>query len=151
MEPAVIFDRDGTLFSVTHHMTDGEITCWHCYNGLIAFDAPVPLIAALFHAVRPGITKIVTSGRMESHRPGMVAAMRKYDLVPDVLLMRADKDQRKDSVVKREIFERDIAPFYDVKYVVDDRPSVVAMWRSVGLPVLAVTDPGVLPPITQNL
>lgn len=145
MQPAVIFDRDGTLFSVKHHMDDTGPICWHCYNGLIAFDAPVPLIAALFRAIRPGITRIVTSGRMESARPGMLAAMRKHDLVPDVLFMRVDKDQRADSIVKREIYETQIAPRFDVRYVIDDRPPVVQTWRDLGLPVLAVTDPGIEP------
>lgn len=158
--PAVIFDRDGTLFSVKHHMAprttyldygaDGP-TDWASYNGLCAFDAPVPLVAALFQAVRPGVIKIITSGRMDSTRRDMMAAMRKHNLVPDFLFMRADKDQRKDSLVKAEIFHRDIEPYFDVRYVVDDRPQVVDMWRDLGLPVMAVRDPGVLPNIlTQS-
>lgn len=149
---AVIFDRDGCLFSVKHHMISAEQgpNCWHCYNGLVAFDAPVPLVAALFHAIRPGVIKIITSGRMDHTRRDMLWAMQKHDLVPDLLFMRRDKDQRKDSVVKREIYERDIAPFYDVRYVIDDRPAVVQGWRDLGLSVLHVTDPGVLPAIIKE-
>jgi len=163
--PAVIFDRDGTLFSVKHHMhsapegydvpswddwkaqRESGPVCWHCYNGLVAFDAPVPLVAALFHAIRPGVVKIITSGRMDTTRRDMLAAMRKHDLEPDLLLMRRAKDQRRDSIVKEEIYRTQIEPFFDVRYVIDDRPSVVQMWRDLGLPVLAVKDPGVLPAI----
>jgi hypothetical protein len=151
-QPAIIFDRDGTLFSVKHHMNNGEPQCWHCYNGLVAWDAPVPLIRALFHSIRPGVTKIITSGRMEQTRYAMLAAMSKHDVVPDLLLMRRDKDQRKDSVVKTEIYREKIEPFFDVRFVVDDRPQVVQAWKDLGLPVMSVTDPGVLPRIvTQGL
>jgi FMN phosphatase YigB (HAD superfamily) len=150
-QPAVIFDRDGTLFSVAHHMEDGDVRSWYDYNGLIAFDAPVPLVAALFHSIRPGVVKIVTSGRMESCRYGMVCAMQKHDLVPDFLFMRRDKDQRRDSIVKAEIYHEKIEPYFDVRYVIDDRPTVVQGWKDLDLPVMAVKDPGVLPRILGGI
>lgn len=52
------------------------------------------------------------------------------------LFMRPTGDNRKDSLVKAEIFWRDIAPYYYVVGVVDDRNSVVDMWRSIGLTCL---------------
>lgn len=156
--PAVLFDRDGTLFSVAHHMvptTDvhGFDTgntgpaSWYDYNASPRFDSPVPVVAALFHAIRPGVTKIITSGRMEHTRRSMLDGMMKHDLVPDYLLMRKDKDQRRDSIVKREIYLGQIEPHFDVRYVIDDRPTVVEMWRELGLSVLAVIDPGIPPTI----
>ena len=45
------------------------------------------------------------------------------------LLLRTDKDFRKDALIKREIYERHIADLYDVVMVFDDRDQVVAMWR----------------------
>ncbi len=74
----------------------------------------------------------------------------KNSLPIDLLLMREGGDQRLDSIVKREIYLRDIEPFYRVLFVVDDRPQVVATWQELGLPVLQVTDPGILPPITHQ-
>ncbi len=38
--------------------------------------------------------------------------------------------------MKREIYAKYIAPHYDVTFVVDDRKSVVDMWRSCGLVTL---------------
>lgn len=58
----------------------------------------------------------------------------------DELWSREEGDQRDDSVVKAEIFNREIRPFYDVQGVVDDRASVVRMWRSMGLLVAQVAD-----------
>lgn len=58
-----------------------------------------------------------------------------------VLLMRKNRDMRADTIVKREIWDANIAPFYNVLCAIDDRPSVVRMWRyDVGLPVFAVAD-----------
>lgn len=49
------------------------------------------------------------------------------------LLMRADGDRRPDYVVKRELFERSSVDARDVLFVLEDRSSVVAMWREIGL------------------
>ncbi|MGI8647233.1 MAG: 5'-hydroxyl kinase [Acidimicrobiales bacterium] len=56
------------------------------------------------------------------------------------LFMRPAGDNRKDAIIKREIFDQHIRNKYDVKYVIDDRNQVVAMWRSLGLTVLQVAD-----------
>lgn len=56
------------------------------------------------------------------------------------LHMREAGDTRKDDIVKREIFDRDIAGKYYVKFVLDDRNQVVRMWRSLGLPTFQVAD-----------
>jgi hypothetical protein len=54
------------------------------------------------------------------------------------LFMRAEGDYRPDSVVKRELYETHVKPYYDIVGVIDDRGSVVRMWRELGLTVLDV-------------
>lgn len=49
------------------------------------------------------------------------------------LFMRKDWDNRADEIVKRELYEQHILGKYNVKFIVDDRPKVVRMWRSLGL------------------
>src|SRR5512139_4259360 len=54
------------------------------------------------------------------------------------LHMRNNGDSRKDTTVKKEIFEKYYAsgfygPDAEVAFIYDDRDSVVAMWRSLGL------------------
>lgn len=49
------------------------------------------------------------------------------------LLMRKKGDHRPDEIVKKEIYETKIAPYYDVVAVFDDRDKVVKMWRDLGL------------------
>lgn len=153
--PAVIFDRDGTLASVAYCApTTKDSGAWANYNAALRFDAPVPAVAALLRSVRPGVTRIMTSGRMGGDHPGdrrrqfaMQDWLAKHDLPIDLLLMRDGGDHRVDSVVKRQMYLDRIAPFYDVRLVVDDRPSVCDMWRDLGLHVIQVVDPDIQPPI----
>ncbi len=55
------------------------------------------------------------------------------------LFMRKEKDQRKDNIVKKELFETYIRNRYFVEMVIDDRDQVVEMWRKeLGLTCLQV-------------
>jgi hypothetical protein len=54
--------------------------------------------------------------------------------------MREYGDQRKDSIVKAEIFDQEIRGRYHVVAVFDDRDQVVRMWRSLGLTVFQVAE-----------
>jgi predicted kinase len=76
---------------------------------------------------------VVVSGRDGSCRAQTRDWLVRHGIPFDDLLMRAAGDQRKDSVVKREIFEAEIRPRWQVRGVLDDRQQVVAMWRAIGL------------------
>lgn len=54
------------------------------------------------------------------------------------LFMRPEGDNRRDSVVKLELFNEHVRHIYDVQFVLDDRDQVVEMWRSLGLTCLQV-------------
>jgi hypothetical protein len=54
--------------------------------------------------------------------------------------MRDEGDHRSDEVVKKEIYENYIAPWWDVVCVFEDRNRVVKMWRDIGLLVAQVWD-----------
>jgi adenylate cyclase class IV len=56
------------------------------------------------------------------------------------LFMRQAGDNRDDRIVKREIYEREIKGRYNVRFVLDDRNKVVALWRDLGLPCFQVAD-----------
>ena len=134
-QKAVIFDRDGTLASVKYIAPQTRNNeDWAAYNAALPFDSPVPVVAGLLHSIRPGVLRIMTSGRMEGDWPGdrrrrfqMKSWLHKHNLPIDILLMRSGGDTRRDSIVKREIYETAIEPICDVCYVVDDRPQVCDM------------------------
>ena len=84
---------------------------------------------------------ILISGRDERWRKPTTEWLVAHDIPYDALLLRRAGDMRKDAIVKREIYERDIEPHYDVEVVIDDRDAVVAMWRhELGLPCFQVDD-----------
>jgi uncharacterized HAD superfamily protein len=56
----------------------------------------------------------------------------------DHLLMRSEKDMRKDNIVKAELFDAYVRDNFDVQFVLDDRDQVVEMWRAMGLTCLQV-------------
>lgn len=157
--PGVIFDRDGTLASVAwcspkdrHNASE-----WKRFNALLPFDPVVPEVAALLHSIRPGVQRIMTSGRMRGDNPDDWKRyaqtrdwLRKNNLPIDQLHMRAGGDHRKDTVVKEEIYRLYIEPYFDVRYAVDDRPEVCDLWESLGIPVLRVVDPGLYPLLTPE-
>jgi hypothetical protein len=154
-QPACIFDRDGSLASVAYIAPqDRSNWAWQQYNAALPFDAVVPDVAALLRLVRPEVARIMVSGRAEGDWPGdrrrrflMEGWIEKHDLPITHLFMRSGGDTRRDSIVKRELFERDIAPYFDVLMVVDDRPQVIQTWRDLGLYVVEVVDPDIMPPI----
>lgn len=47
----------------------------------------------------------------------------------DLLYMRELDDTRSDDIIKWEIYENDIEPYYSIQWVFDDRQKVVDMWR----------------------
>ena len=100
---------------------------------------------AVIEAVRAmhsaGHAVIFCSGRTDGCREATEKWLAEHVAVPyEALLMRAAGDTRKDSVVKREIFDRHIRDRYDVTCVFDDREQVVAAWREIGLTVFAVAE-----------
>jgi hypothetical protein len=81
------------------------------------------------------------TGRDESSRGRTEDWLELFVGVPyEGLFMRADGDSRRDSVVKQEIFEREIRDRWRVAGVFEDRQHVVRMWRSLGLTVFQVAE-----------
>ena len=81
---------------------------------------------------------VILSGRDESCRKETEEWLTKNGICYQELHMRPEGDFRKDTVIKREMFDKYIAGKYYVKAVFDDRPSVVRMWRSMGFTTFAL-------------
>jgi len=82
---------------------------------------------------------IVFSGRDSSCRELTEKWLTDNRINYNVLFMRATGDNRKDSIVKKELFEQHVRGQYYVDLVIDDRDQVVRMWRKeLGLTCLQV-------------
>jgi hypothetical protein len=100
-----------------------------------------PVIEAVRAMHAAGHRVIFCSGRSDDARPATERWLAGHVGVPyDALHMRRTGDNRRDSVVKGEIFDRKIRDRYHVVGVFDDRQQVVRMWRARGLPVFQVAE-----------
>ena len=144
---AVLVDLDGTLASVAwrlHHISDGRRD-WRAFFAGMGDDAPVPWVVELLRADHGDVARLIVTGRPDDHRDVCESWLTRHDIPYEELHMRRGGDRRPDHVVKGEIYDRDIAPRFDVTFVVDDRPGVVEMWRRRRLHVVRPTDPGLDP------
>ena len=145
----IIFDIDGTLADVEHrrHFLSGAKPAWGAFFDEMVNDPPlrdVCLLAELLGdhpLVNQGAIKLfLFSGRPESHRKQtedwLNIHARSYFQKAEALLMRGEGDYRADTIVKKEMLRNIQARGYEVRLVVDDRPSVCDMWRAEGLTVL---------------
>lgn len=89
---------------------------------------------------------IIVSGRDNTCRELTEKWLADNQIPYDELFMRdinrVDENKLKvaDTIIKQEIYEQYIKPRYNVQYVLDDRNSVVRMWRSLGLKVMQVAE-----------
>ncbi len=128
---AILVDIDGTLA----HMIDRKPYEWNRV-GEDTFNETVGAIVELEYLDTTRI--IVMSGRDGSCRQQTIDWLVENKVPFDSLHMRAAGDMRKDSIVKRELFDAHVAGKFYVKYVLDDRDQVVEMWREMGLICLQV-------------
>jgi predicted kinase len=132
LRTAIICDIDGTLA----HMKDRSPYDW----SRVYQDEVDPIIKKLLDTIKYKYLIILTSGRDEVCREETNKWLRENDVPYGMLLMRPEGDIRKDSIVKRELFERYIRDYYNIEFVLDDRNQVVEMWRSLGLKCLQVQE-----------
>lgn len=141
---AVMCDLDGTLAIIDGRSPYDATDCdekdrpnWSVINAVLAmYDQ--------------GVKIMFMSGRDQKYRPETERFIEKYCRVTNShvkdrvieyeLHMRGETapdpdkaDQRKDSVIKQELFDKYVRNKYNVLFVLDDRNQVVDFWRSIGL------------------
>lgn len=132
---AIICDIDGTLAHMGNHRGPFD---WK----KVGLDDPdYPIIEAMKAWKNYGTKIILASGRDGSCREETIEWLKAADVPFDELFMRPVNDFRKDSIIKKEIFENEIKDKYNVIMVYDDRDQVVELWRSLGLKCAQV-EPG---------
>lgn len=125
---AVIFDLDGTLADMNGRDPYDASTC--------ADDLPREAVLAALEFVPPHVEVIFLSGRSLEYYEETASWLHTHtgmQVHGDKLFMRASGDNRQDALVKSELFDRHIAPNYNVLFIYDDRDQVVDMWRQKGL------------------
>ena len=127
---AMIVDIDGTLAMMNNRspfdwkkVGEDKLNC--AVNGLVnATDSNVILLSGRDSICRDETEKWLFDNSVDY----------------DKLYMRAEGDNRKDTIVKKELFENHIRGKYNVISVLDDRNCMVELWRSMGLTCFQVAD-----------
>lgn len=132
---AVIVDIDGTLSQMS---PDRGPYDWDKVELDLVDNEVASIVKGLSNSGEWRI--IILSGRDEVCRPHAERWLKKNGIQYDALIMRPKDDIRKDIVAKQEAFWNSVAPFNDVRLVIDDRSAVARMWRSMGLKVLQMGD-----------
>lgn len=147
----IVFDIDGTLSDVTHrrHFVKGANPAWGPFFDAMVDDPPLAdtcLLAELLGShplAKAGnfLNLFFFSGRPETHRKQTEDWLKKHVPVcferAEGLLMRGENDFRPDTIIKREMLQGVRNHGFNVRLVIDDRPSVVQMWKDEGITVLA--------------
>ena len=124
MRECVIFDLDGTFAFLGDRSPYDASRAEH--------DEVNQAVHFVYEAIRrgkPETVVLLVSGREDRWRAETERWLERHGIIADGLFMRRAGDRRKDSVVKREIYERQIAGHYTVRVVFDDRDQVVRLWR----------------------
>ena len=145
---AVIIDLDGTLVSDPvasgykwTNPEDMDWDAWHrsrlpldknqwCYDIVKNFHNDGYTIIYLTGRGCDGVGRDIATQWLAKHSP-----TQDYKLI-----MRPSGTTIADYVMKKEIYETQIEPEYDVLFAIDDKRSVCEMWKEVGVPHLYCGD-----------
>ena len=129
---AVIFDIDGTLAKM-----NGRTPFQWDKVGTDLCNEPIARLARLYWGT--AIRVIIFSGRDGCCLQDTQEWLLDNNILFDELHMRDAGNFEKDTVIKKRMFEEHVRHRYNVLLVVDDRDSVVNMWRKeLGLTCLQV-------------
>jgi len=129
----IIYDIDGTVAKMKHR---SPFDWSRVHEDTV--NEPVADLVRECHLA--GYPVFAVSGRDGSCRELTENWLRANSIPFDGLFMRPAGDSRKDNIIKNEIFENEFKGKYNIKFILDDRNQVVAMWRSLGLTCLQVAD-----------
>ena len=134
----IIVDLDGTLTNVEHrlHYLKETPPNWDAFFLACSDDKPnwpvLYTVAALYDYFADDEVRIVFfSGRGAIARGATVTWLAEYQVQYDELHMRKEGDFRPDNTLKMGWLEE--IGVDNVLFCIDDRQSVVDMWRDMGL------------------
>jgi tRNA uridine 5-carbamoylmethylation protein Kti12 len=127
---AIVCDIDGTLA-----LFEGE----NPYDRDFSQDRLNEPVANILRQYKNTTKIIIVSGRKEKYIDQTEKWLLKNNIEYDFLyLPRGDADNRKDFILKKELYDACIKGKYNVLLVIDDRKQVKKMWVANGLFVLDV-------------
>jgi len=145
-EPAkgfVICDIDGTISDPSHrlHYLKGEKKDWKGFFSQMSKDTvKEDTLKMLHNCSEDGYDIVFVSARPEDYKEETKKWLSDNlgSLVWQTVIMRKSGDRRDDVNVKRDILNKYFTDRSKIYKVIDDRPSVVQVWKDEGLDVIDV-------------
>lgn len=146
MKKALIIDLDGTLANIEHRRqyvdkTKGKRD-FGKFNKEIPKDKLNNWCAEIINRFKHDHAILIVTGREWEERvaKNTMEWLFRHGIEYTKIFARPAGDYRPDTEIKKKIYNEDILGKYDVVFCVDDRSSVVKMWRSQGLVCLQCDD-----------
>lgn len=142
----IIVDIDGTISKVGDRLKYLKMSPpdWDSFYASSFDDEPIidiiDLVVCLFNK---GHKIVFCTGRRESCKYDTIEWIKKYfppNFSYHKLLMRGDKDYRNDIETKIEACSNAGIMLQEIKFVLEDRNSMVKKWRSLGVKCLQVAE-----------
>lgn len=137
---AIIIDLDGTLCNIDHRLnfvkTDGKKN-WKGFFEGIADDKVNGWCKELIQLLCEKHAIVLCSGRPDDHKKVTERWLKENEINYRYLFMRQRGDFRPDTEIKQNILDFEIKTRYTPYLSIDDRATVVSMWRSNGITCLA--------------
>lgn len=153
----VIFDIDGTLADASHrlHHVRGGKRDWSAFFAAMGDDPVVEPIRDLLHIIYDDQGDdneiVLCSGRPENYRDVTEAWLARQAIDYAKLYMRPEGDTGPDHVVKAQLLAGMREDGFEPWLAIDDRPSIVAMWRENGITCLQCRDWDERAPVAPGL
>lgn len=126
----IICDLDGTLAELGDRSPYDTAKCENDKLNRAVFL----ILCRYFYDDQDPYNIILMSGREEKFRPETERWLKKYKVPYHRLYMRSTGDNRRDSIVKLELFNKHVRGVYNPIFVFDDRLSVIReCWRKLGI------------------
>jgi len=134
----ILCDIDGTIADGSHreHHVKGEEKDWNTYYSKLMDDSPIELVCRWIREEIKDRTVILVSGRPDTYQKETIDWLNLHQIPFDYILMRSGGDKRPDTQVKADLLK--LLPKEKIVVVIDDRPSVIRMWKENGLRVVPV-------------
>lgn len=137
IKQTVLFDIDGTLADIEHRRIylNQERPDWRKFNAAMGHDTPNYAVVNLYQTlVQSDVYDIIiVTGRNEEFRKVTEAWFAWNEIYFTRIMMRPDRDNRADHIIKEEILDSLLSEGRDIAFTVDDRQQVVDMWRRRGI------------------
>ena len=140
----VIFDLDGTLADTKwrRHYLESDKRDWHAFFEAMGDDKVNEPVATLYRTIWDShkFQMYIVSGRPAVYQKVTELWLTFNNIQFHRLYMRSEGEQRPDDQIKEEMLREIRSEGKTILFTVDDRKSIVAMWRRNDITCLQVAD-----------